>query len=879
MRTMRPFNILSLVLSCMSLPFACRPAGTVTALRCEYLVEPVSIDVQSPRFTWEYSGAEDFVQSFFRVTVAGSREGLADPDIWDSGEIRSAVPFCRMPDTGALVGDKEYFWQVTAWNEDASRVLRSRPSRFSTAMMDRSDWKAVWISDGASKDLAAAPMFRKRFEAGKGIASAKLFASAAAYATVSLNGRPVSDTFLEPGYTHYDKRNLYAVTEVTGLVKEGGNVLTAVLGNGFYNAIEPVATWQYENAPWRNRARFILELHIRYADGSTQVVATDGSWKTSADGPYVSNNIYAGDTYDAGKEMEGWEDEDYDDTSWKNAVVVPDPSPLLVAQKMPSIRAEKEIAPVCVRSFGDSVHVFDFGRNISGLCRLRVQGKRGTEVSLAHGELVKQDGRLEPGNINIYFNPLPGYEFQTDRYILKGGGEEEWTPSFCYHGFRYAEVRTSVPMRMDASSLTALYFHTDLQSVGSFACSDPMLDTLWEMTRRTYFNNLMSIPTDCPQREKNGWTADAFLSQEVGLLNFDSMLFYEKWLDDFIDNQRPDGRISGIIPTGGWGYDDWIGPVWDAAMFMIPYNLYLYSGDDSALRKMWPVCRRYLEYLRTREDGSGLVTFGIGDWLPYASRTPTEFTSSLFYYYDNRLMEKFALILGEPGERYARKADTLQALVNRKFYDKESGLYASGTQAGQAAALFTGVVPEAETRKVAGALEKLVRENDCCLDFGSLGAKTVLRMLTKYGFSETAFHMASRKEHPSWLAWIGDGLTTLPETWTMSPDFRDASLDHIFFGDISAWLVNDIAGIRADEDAPGFRRVLIAPHFVDGLSWVRASYSSVRGEVCSGWKKSRDGRKVTLEVKIPDNTTAVVTAGGKTVTLGAGRHTLEFPLP
>lgn len=829
--------------------------------RCEYAESPLTVDTQTPRFTWTYDGQAGFLQYSYILDVASSKDGLSSPDIWSSGVVNSSVPFAKMDDTGLLKSDNTYYWRVKAWNADSTQVLVSEPACFRTAIMDRNDWKAVWISDSNDKDLEAAPMFRKEFDSIQDLVSARIYMSACAYAEIRLNGEPISDVFLDPGYTHYDKRNLYTVTDVTDKVKLGTNVITAVLGNGFYNEIKPVATWNFENARWRDRARFILEMHLTHSDGTTTVIATDKTWKTTANGPYVSNNIYSGDTYDARKEIEGWNTPGFDDSEVENAIVVPDPSPLLVAQKMPQIRKTEKLKPLSIKSFGDTTYVFDFGRNISGVCRLRISGAAGTEVSIAHTELVKEDGSIEPGNINIYYKPIPGYEFQTDKYILKGSGTEEWTPSFTYHGFRYAEVRTSVPMKLDEDALTALYLYTDQESVGTFECSNELLDTLWSMTRRTYCNNLLSIPTDCPQREKNGWTADAYLSQEVGLMNYDAVLFYEKWLDDFIDNQREDGRISGIIPTSDWGYDDWIGPVWDAALFIIPYNIYLYYGDKTVIEKIWPACEKYLAYLKTREDPDGLVSYGIGDWLPYDAKTPTEYTSALFYYYDYRIMKEFSFILDKESSTLIANEDRLRNAINKKFYNPETGVYASGTQTGQAAALFVKVVPEPEIPKVVSKLKEYIEASDGHLNFGSMGSKVVLRTLTEYGLADLAYEMASKEDHPSWLAWIHDGYTSLGETWTMSQRFNDASLDHIFFGDISAWLVNDIVGIKKDDLAPGFNHIIIAPHFVEGLNWAKASYKSIRGLIKAGWKK--ENGYVTLEVTIPENTTATIRIQGR----------------
>lgn len=850
-----------------------------SSLRCEYLAEPICIDTQSPRLTWLCNDVK-FSQKGYEVRVADSQEGLDNP-LWTSGSVASDRPFCQMEDKGVLESDKTYYWQVTAWDSDSSNVITSVPATFRTAMMKRSDWAASWITDSNTKELESAPMFRKEFSLGKKVESAHIFTSACAYGLVSINGKQISDSFLDPGYTHYDKRNLYSVTDVTSLVKKGANAIGIVAGNGFYNEVFPLAVWLFENARWRDRARVLAELHVTYADGSKEVVGTDGSWKTFTDGPFVNNDIYAGDTYDARKAVAGWDKPGFDDSAWADAVAVPDPSPLLVARKAPAIRPSEELRPVNVQSFGDSVYVFDFGANISGLCRLNVCGPEGAKVSVAHAELLDENGRLTQGNINIFFHPQEGYAFQTDNYVLSGKGKETWTPSFCYHGFRYAEVKTDKPLK--SVDLTALHFHTDFESAGTFECSNPKLNKLWEVTRRTYLNNFMSIPTDCPQREKNGWTADAYLSQEIGLMNYDGILAYEKWLDDFIDNQRPNGSIAGIIPTCDWGYDDWIGPVWDAAMFIIPWNLYLYYGDETAIRKIWPACVEYLKYLGNREDADGLVTYGIGDWLPYETQTPTQFTSPLFYFYDNTLMVKFAEVIGEDPAPYQAKASKLQATINKKWYDPKTGFYAGGTQAAQAASLYCGLVPEEEQEKVAAALDQLVKARDCQLDFGAMGTKTVPRMLTKYGYVEDAFKMVSKESHPSWISWLEMGFTSLAETWNICRTnedgkviYNDSSLDHIFFGDVVPWLVNDIVGIAYDPSEPGFGHVLIKPAFVEGLDWAKATYNSVRGEISVGWEK--DGDNVTLNVDLPSGVSASVYCKGNVSEVGAGHFDITFKL-
>ena len=537
-----------LALCCLPLlAGSCGKRPAIADMRCEYLASPISVDTPSPRFTWTYEDADAFVQAGYRLCVATAPEKLNHPDIWNSGEIAGSRPFAAMPDGGLLVSRTPYYWRVEAWDAGGRRIV-SPVAEFETALMETSEWQARWITDAHDKDFVPAPMLRRAFAVRSGVERARLYVSAAAYAKMSLNGEPVSGNLLDPGYTHYDKRNLYAVHDVTDRLREGENVLSAVLGNGFYNAIQPVATWSFEVARWRGRARMICELHIDYADGTHEVVCSDGSWRTTADGPYLSNNIYSGDVYDARREIPGWDRPGFDDSAWAQAVEVAAPSPLLKAQSMPAVRATCETEPVGVRSFGDTIWVFDFGVNLTGLCRLEIEGERGTKITMTHGEFVQPSGRIEMRNLDIYYKPLPGYDFQTDTYILKGEGRETWTPDFTYHGFQYVELRSSAPVKLDKTSLTARFMHTDVSSVGKFSCSNGLFNRIWEMTRRTYLNNLTSIPTDCPQREKNGWTADGYLAMDLALLNYDGMAFYEKWLDDFIDNQN---EASFPRPGGG----------------------------------------------------------------------------------------------------------------------------------------------------------------------------------------------------------------------------------------------------------------------------------------------------------------------------------------
>lgn len=850
------------------------PGAVPVSLRTEYLVEPLGIDSPNPRFSWTFdTGQPGFRQESYCVEVASSEEALLGgaPDLWSSGRIKSSG-MQAVYGGAPLEAGRRYCWRVVVWDGAGRRCLPSAVASFETGKMGTA-WSGRWITDTRDEEFEPAPLFRREFHLDGQPVRARLYVAAAGYYEFFINGQRVGDEFLAPGYTHFDKRVLYVTCDVTSLLLQGENAVAAVLGNGWYNE-QSVAVWNFHEAPWRARPRMLCDLEVTCADGSRQTLASDAAWRTST-GAYTYNNLYSGDMYDARLEEKGWTSPGFDDSLWAAAVETAAPAPLIAARQMPGIRTTEEVAPLAVKSFGDRIHVYTFPKNMAGFCRLKVRGDAGTRICMRYGELLKPNGRLEQGNIDVYYRPQKPYEvFQQDSYILRGEGEEVFTPSFTYHGFQYVEVESSRPLELTAESLTGLFVHTDVEPVGHFACSSELLTRLWEATMQSYRSNLHSIPTDCPQREKNGWTADAHVAVDLGLLGFDGIAFYEKWMNDFIDNQRESGDISGIIPSAGWGFGEWPGPVWDAAMFLIPEALYNYYGDVRCIENLYPTMERYLAYLAGKER-EGMIPFGIGDWVYWRATTNTEYTSTAYYYYDNVLMARFAERLGRDPEPYRRKAAVLRKRINDKFYDAEKGIYAEGTQAAQAVALYLGLVPEAEEERVAERLHEAVAANDWFADFGLLGSKTVPAMLTRFGYVADVMKMLLKTEAPSWGYWVEkQGYSTLPETWTLSPEFHDASLNHVFLGDAAAWCMNHLAGINYDPEAPGFAKVIITPHFVPELDWACGEYRSVKGMVKSSWR--REGEQVVLTVTIPAGCTAEVRAGGRTVCLGSGEHSLSY---
>lgn len=817
-----------------SLAVAFTASANVTNMRCEYLSAPMGIDTQHPRLTWEHTGHQPGGKYMVEIS--------SDAKFHNVSRYESDTQWLCRVKIDSVPGQR-YYWRVINIDNDGGRHV-SETATFETGKFTSTQWSGQWISDSHDETFEPAPVFRKEFTLNAKPNDSRAYISALGYYEMYINGRRVSDHHMDPGFTGYDKRSLYVVHDVTDMLHKGQNEITVTLGNGFANCQSRDA-WGQEKAPWRARPRFICEI---INDGKP-VAVTDATWQTAI-GPVIYNNLYSGEHYDARINTH----------DWGGVTICAAPNPMLKSQVMPAIRPMRSVQPQLLKSWGDTIHIYDMGMNIAGVCRMDVKGERGTCIHLAHGELLKDDGRLQQGNLDIYYHPLKEDEsFQTDVYVLSGARDgESYQPQFTYHGFRYVEVRSDRPLPAENLKLTGIMMRTALERDGWFRCSDELLNRIYDATMLSYEDNIHSIPTDCPQREKNGWTADAHVAVDLGLLNYDGITFYEKWMDDFADNQLENGNISGIIPSAGWGYGDSPGPVWDAGLFIIPIALYDYYGDTTALSRMYPVMERYMQWLGGLEKEDGTLACGIGDWLPYSTRTPTDFTSTLYAYADYKMMGRVCRILGKSAVEWDCKAETMRDRINGKWFDRSAAIYANGSQAAQAIALYWEVVPDGYEARVAANLDSMVRNNGYALDFGLLGSKSVLRMLTKYGYADTAFRMATHTEAPSWGYWIDKcGYTTLAETWTLSPEFRDASLNHVFFGDIAAWMTNDIAGLNFDSSRPGFESVIIRPIFFDSLDWAEARYQSVKGCVMTRWERNGNGG-IKLTVTLPAGVTATL---------------------
>lgn len=843
------------------------------SLRCEYMQTPLCIDLPAPRLMWEITSSQQDVSPYaFQVWVASSPEKLEDgeADLWDSGKQvsdRQIIPYAGKP----LSAHTRYWWKARVW--DRTKLIATGTSWFETAKMHPHDWQASWITDAHDKEHEPSPYFRKEFAVSGKIASARLYISGLGYYESYLNGRPVGEEHLHPGFTDYSKRVLYGVHDVTHLLHAGNNCLGVQLGNGWFNEQTPTV-WLFDKAPWRKRPQLLCELHVRYKDGREEKILSDDTWHTST-GALLFDNIHVGATYDARLEADGWNRCGFDAAGWQWARLTQSPAPLVEAHKMPGIRHRAVVKPVSVSSLNDTCLIYDMGINFAGVARLRVKGERGTKIRLRHAELLNDRGELDQRNISMHLRPRnPREVIQTDEYILKGEGEEEFIPPFTYHGFQYVELTSDRPVDRKKIRLEGLVMSSGVEEIGSFQCSDTLVNQIFDICRRSYLSNLFGIPTDCPTREKNGWMADGFMVQEAGMLSYDSRNVYAKWVKDMVDAQGADGNVPGIVPTS-WQWDsNWAGPIWDAAIFIVPTLLHRYSGDIESIRTIYPAAQRYLRYLATTEDEQGLLRQGLGDWLYYKAVTPSDFMVSCYYYYDNILMARMARLLGKEKEAapYLAKAAQLKAAINGRYFDAEQCSYSNKTQVSYALPLYMGLVPEEYRLRLAEGLNRTVAENDYSLDFGFIGSMIVPDMLARYGYAETMYKMLTKRTMPSWGYWIeGCGATTLFETWDVWRSIGDASHNHPSMGAIAAWMYKVLAGINQSEESVAFRHIVIQPSFVKDLDWVKASYRSQQGVIRSEWR--RKGGEIRLSVRIPAGAKATVLLPGKAPQeVGSGRH-------
>ena len=865
-------RLVTLLAAVFAVSFPMR-AAEIAALQTEHLVNPIGIDNPHPRFSWHlYDPRPGAGQASYRITVSSDSLDFGQHVVWDSGRTLSDNILAEYGGP-ELKPFTRYWWKVVCEGKDGVQAC-SDIAFFETGMMDTANWRGFWISDDKDKDFRPAPRFRKEFMTVKQVVSARAYIAVAGLYRLMINGVKVGDRVLDPAFTRYDSRVLYTTFDVTSLINTGENAIGVELGNGWYNH-QPLATWNFDKAPWRARPAFCMEIHLSYLDGSEEIIFTGPDWKTSSEGPCIYNNIYTGEHYDARKVQKGWAESGFNDADWNGVVLRSCPAAVVSSQQMAPIKEGPEIEPRSITQLRPARWIFDFGANIAGNVHLRVKGERGTVITLKYAERLSPEGRADQSNMDYYYYGDRNNEpLQTDIVTLSGE-EDTFSPAYSYKGFRYVEVNATSALDFGKDNLKAVFIHSDVPEAGRVVSSSETVNGIRNAALASYLSNLQGYPTDCPQREKNGWTGDAHIAVETGLYNYDAFTIYEKWLADHRDEQQPNGVLPDIIPTCGWGYaspsSNGNGLDWTSTIALIPWELYLLYGDDKPLRDNYSNIRRYVDYALTLTK-DGLCSWGRGDWVPVTTRSNKTLVCSCFLYKDLCILSRAARMFGflDDEKKYSAIAEEVRYAVNARYLDLTTGKYAEGMQTDQSLPLVFGLVPDETKSKVVDALVKRVEADNYHVNAGVHGAKAVLNALSENGRGDIAYRIASAVDYPSWGWWIANGHTTLVENWRLDAS-RDNSDNHIMFGDIAAWFHRSLGGINPDPEQPGFRHIILRPVFPKGLDRFECNHNSPYGEIISKWE--RKGRKIKYTAVIPCGCSATLTRpDGSTVELPSGTY-------
>ena len=673
-------------------------------------------------------------------------------------------------------------------------------------------------------------LLRKEFEVKSEVLSATLYIIGLGYGIYYINGKEVTDNVLTTQFTNFDKRILYNKYDVTKLVSKGINCIGASVGNGFYNIFER-NTWNFDTASWRDAPKLICDLEITYADSGKEHIVSDLSWKATTDGPVRYNIPRGGEIYDARLEKDGWNKPGFDDSDWSGVKIARSPGGALEENVFPNPRIIREIKPVSISDNG----VYDFGESTTGWVKFSAKGEPGATLRIRFSERVDDNGDINPTSINKH--NLYGKLKHEEIYIFKGKGIEEHHPVFNFHGFRYVQIFKEG--NITDINLVAQVVHTDIKQIGSFECSDDMLSKIHAACVRSILTNYLSIPMDCPHREQNGWTGDAYFSAQTSVMNFDMKLFYQKWLRDIRDTQRSSGQISAVVPVSNcWGYFACGGPVWDGALNLIPLEYYEYTGDTTLLEENIEAIKKDVEFFGTMTDN---YLYGdsesIGDWVPPGREPvfPATATCTAYYYKTVKALERACGVLGQDGAYYKELAEKIKSAYRLKFVSADN--IGSEGQLDYAVAIYCGLLEPEEEAAAAKKLNELVTEKDYHIDCGTTGTKAIFTALSKYGYDETLYKMVTNPTYPSYAYWIKNGSANLCEAWCMT-----SSLNHHMFSEVDHWLYRYVAGIQLNENG-----LVIEPHFI-GLDHVKASHRDIEVEFDKNIIAIRSGREFTLKL-------------------------------
>ena len=881
-------------------------ALTVSHLRVNAVSNPVGVD-ESPLFSWILeSDIRGCMQEQYRIQVyQGEPEGAL---VFDSGEISSSHSTHVKADGLSLAPQNRYFWRVWVKDNQGNESTSSEQAYFETGLAG-SGWSgAQWIKSGSTEGV---PRFRKSMVLTKAVKSAWLYTTALGIYDLNINGQRVGHvvpggevTFeeLKPGWTDYRKAVNYSTHDVTSYLQQGDNIICATVTGGWWSG--NISVGYYGNKP----VAFLAKLVVTYEDNSQDIIVTDQTWTTNNCGPLLLGDIWNGEEYDATQE-DGWTTGEFNPDLWAACELSTDFTGEIISVIGAEVHTLQEyrlpIKTVTIYEGSENtdtnfgmVHnvaqykgqtvftlkkgqtaVVDFGQNIVGWTPFVVKGRRGARMRLRYAEMLNDNGSRNRGNDgpggSLYLENLRAARASL-YYTFRGDSEgESYSPFSTYFGFRYCEITAEDDI--DVEDIYGLPISSQTEDTGTIRTSNSLVNQLISNIQWGQRGNLVSIPTDCPQRsERYGWTGDTQAFSRTGMYNAATEAFYRNYMSELRRGQNDEGAYPHICPL----VYDWFGSAgWSDAGIIIPYNHYIMNGDRDLLRQQFPSMEKYMDWLESRKEGGWKYPGGgtaYGDWLAY-DKCNNRSVSVAYYANDAMLMSKMAQVLSEhDNDEYAEKAKHYQQLFedikdeyNHRYWNLQPK---EKKQANYVLPLAFDLVDGEKKDLAKMLLQKAIKENDGLLTTGFLGTSLFLPALSRCGLTNEAYSLLLQRGNPSWLYSIDQGATTIWERWdsyTVEKGFGPAdmnSFNHYAYGAVGEWMYRYMAGIEADENDPGFRHILLKPEpdlrrvFPEGqerISEVSASYSSSQGMINSAWKMDEDG-KTTYSCSVPANSHATL---------------------
>jgi len=838
----------------------------VIGLQTQYPSDVIGLPIENPILTWQVSSSRpDAVQVAYEISSIDEDGKVVTSKIVESAESIEIVAAGHISKAKERKILRVRIATQYGWSDFSPEVS------FETGLQSGSDLQGDAIGD-SSKHSDPSPILRKEFNSGKKVRRARIFAASKGLHSLYLNAVPVTDEFFTPGWTAYDDRNTYVTYDVTHLVQQGQNCFAAELGDGWTRGKLGFMDL-YDN--YEKNLCLLAQLEMHYEDGSHEVVVTDKSWKTS-NAEIRFADIYDGTTIDLNKQQAGWKSVGFNDASW-NQVQVHEFNESTLSPRI-STRVVKiaEFPSKIIKS--DNRTLLDFSQNISGWVRLTVDGKKGDVVTIRHAEV------LEPGP-NLHTAALRSAK-ATDHYTLDRDGRHVLEPKFTFHGFQFAEVTGPATF----VSAIGVAISSANERRGKFTSSDARLNRLHENVVWSIADNMVSVPTDCPQRdERLGWTGDAQAIALTANTIYKLDSFWRNWLIDLWVDQQRYGAVGAVVPdilskqpspSDGWVITDRAG--WADAATIVPMSSYESYGSLLTLKQQIPSIRKYVQGLSERRKGEKFLPeeFQFGDWCdpdaptdqPWLSKVKAQFVANAFFANTVQLAAEIEGLVGdkEHQQQYLNLASTLKRDIWQHF-----GEEAKETTAGCSIALEFGIVPESERSNVAKILRDMVIADEGKITTGFLGTPLILHALSKNGHFDAAYTMLMRRKVRSWLYQVDQKATTIWERWdairedgsihkgemaTSSEEQPDASMisfNHYAYGAVIDWVYRNVAGIASSKDKPGFREINFAPRPGQGFSYANAEINTPLGEAAISWKLENENYLVA-EISVPFGAQAII---------------------